>query len=82
MLCIYVFVNAVCTQLAACVFIDYKIPKVTSGVRFNGEGYAQLPIASGLVNNNLTNIMFSFKTTQVTGLLLQLGEEVSVTTCR
>lgn len=43
------------------------------GVRFNGEGFAVLPTAEDS-GTHLTEVMLSFKTIQVTGLLLLLGE--------
>jgi len=49
---------------------------VELGVRFNGEGFAVLPTAEDS-GTHLTEVMLSFKTIQVTGLLLLLGEEVS-----
>ena len=49
--------------------------EVELGVRFNGEGFAVLATEEDS-GTHLTEVVFSFKTIQVTGLLLSL-EEVS-----
>ena len=51
--------------------------KVELGVRFDGEGFAVLATAEDS-GTHLNEAVFSFKTIQVTGLLLLLGEEVSI----
>jgi len=46
---------------------------VELGVRFSGEGFAELATAEDS-GTHFTEAVFSFKTIQVTGLLLLIGE--------